>query len=127
MFDIGFAELLIIGVVALVVLGPERLPTAARTAGLWLGRIKRSVSTIQSEISEELRAEELRRNISVTKNELDRELEEMRQPFVPTSTPPSEDTTPAKPTQSNEADENQSVEQPVEPAPEASQKSKEPL
>ena len=127
MFDVGFAELLIIGVVALVVLGPERLPTAARTAGLWLGRIKRSVSTIQSEISEELRAEELRRNISVTKNELDRELEEMRQPFVPTSAPPSEDSAPVKPAQSNTADENQSVEQPVDLAPEASQKSKESL
>ncbi|MGB0732887.1 MAG: Sec-independent protein translocase protein TatB [Pontibacterium sp.] len=92
MFDIGFAELLIIGVVALVVLGPERLPTAARAAGLWIGRIKRSVSSIQNEISEELRADELRRNIAIQKDELDKELAEMRQPFVPTSTPPTETT-----------------------------------
>ena len=85
MFDIGFAELLLIGIVALVVLGPERLPVAARTAGLWIGRIRRSVSNIQSEISEELRAEELRRDIAVSKKQLDDELAEMRQPFVPTS------------------------------------------
>ena len=87
MFDIGFAELLIIGVVALVVLGPERLPVAARTAGLWIGRIRRSVSNIQSEISEELRAEELRRDIAVSKKQLDDELTEMRQPFIPTTAP----------------------------------------
>jgi sec-independent protein translocase protein TatB len=90
MFDIGFAELLLIGVVALVVLGPERLPVAARTAGLWLGRIKRTVSNIQSEITEELRTEELKRNVAIRKEELDRELDEMRTPFVPTSAPPAE-------------------------------------
>lgn len=54
MFDIGFAELLLIAVVALLVLGPEKLPTAARTCGLWLGRLRRSVSSIQREINEEL-------------------------------------------------------------------------
>ena len=58
MFDIGFAELLIVAVVALVVLGPEKLPTAARTAGLWIGHIRRTLSGIQNEINAELRLDE---------------------------------------------------------------------
>lgn len=81
MFDIGFAEILLIAVVALLVLGPEKLPTAVRTVGLWLGRAKRAVSSIQSEISEELRLEEMRRTAAIEKEQLDRELNEMRQPF----------------------------------------------
>ncbi len=81
MFDIGFFELLVVGVVALLVLGPERLPTAARTCGLWLGRVRRSLSSIQTEIREELRMEELKRNTAIHKEQLERELEEMREPF----------------------------------------------
>ena len=50
MFDIGFAELLIIGVVSLLVIGPERLPGAVRTVSLWLGRFKRSFNEIRQEI-----------------------------------------------------------------------------
>lgn len=59
MFDIGFFELCIIGIVALLVLGPERLPRAARTAGMWLGRAKRMVSQVKRDIDDELRQEEL--------------------------------------------------------------------
>ncbi|MGD8235999.1 MAG: Sec-independent protein translocase protein TatB [Chromatiales bacterium] len=61
MFDVGFWELLIIGLVALLVIGPERLPGLARTAGAWLGRAKRFVSDVKTEIDEELRTEELKR------------------------------------------------------------------
>lgn len=82
MFDIGFAELLVIGVVALLVLGPEKLPLAAKTCGLWLGRIRRSVNNIQREINEELRVDELRRTTAVKKEKLDEELAEMRKPFA---------------------------------------------
>lgn len=82
MFDIGFAELLLIGVVALLVLGPEKLPVAAKTCGLWIGRLRRSVSSIQREINEELRVEELRRTTAMKKEELDEELAEMRKPFA---------------------------------------------
>ncbi|MCO4758563.1 MAG: twin-arginine translocase subunit TatB [Oceanospirillaceae bacterium] len=82
MFDIGFAELLIVAVVALVVLGPEKLPTAARTAGLWVGRIRRTLSGIQNEISEELRIDEMKRTAAIQKEQLDKELEEMRTPFT---------------------------------------------
>ncbi len=81
MFDIGFAELLVVAVMALVVLGPEKLPTAARTLGLWIGRIRRSLGSIQREISEELRVDELRRTTAVSKQQVDKELKEMSQPF----------------------------------------------
>jgi len=66
MFDIGFAELLIVSVVALVVLGPEKLPTAARTAGLWIGHIRRTLSGIQKEINAELHVDELKRDLDST-------------------------------------------------------------
>jgi sec-independent protein translocase protein TatB len=61
MFDIGFTELLIIGVVALVVIGPERLPKVARTAGQWLGRLNRYVSQVKQDIDRDMRLEELRK------------------------------------------------------------------
>lgn len=61
MFDIGFTELLIIGVVALVVIGPERLPKVARTAGQWLGRLNRYVSQVKQDIDRDIRLEELRK------------------------------------------------------------------
>lgn len=54
MFDIGFAELIIIGVVSLVVIGPERLPGAIRTASTWLRRIKRGFNDIKREVEQEL-------------------------------------------------------------------------
>ncbi len=61
MFDIGFTELLVIGVVALLVVGPERLPKVARTAGHLLGRFQRYVSSVKSDISREVQLEELRK------------------------------------------------------------------
>ncbi|WP_373506880.1 Sec-independent protein translocase protein TatB [Thiocapsa sp.] len=60
MFDIGFWELVVIGVVALVVIGPERLPKVARIAGLWLGRARRTLASVQDEIRRELKADELK-------------------------------------------------------------------
>jgi sec-independent protein translocase protein TatB len=61
MFDIGFFELILVGVVALLVIGPERLPDVARTAGKWLGRGRRFVSSVKADIEEEIKAEELKR------------------------------------------------------------------
>jgi len=72
MFDIGFAELLIIAVVALLVLGPDKLPAAARMAGLWVGRIQRTLGGIQSEITEELRVDEMRRAMNAQQGTLDK-------------------------------------------------------
>jgi sec-independent protein translocase protein TatB len=83
MFDVGFWELLLIGLVALLVIGPERLPGVARTTGAWLGRAKRFVTDVKSEIDEELRTEELKRimkeqNLSNPTHSI---LEETRQEF----------------------------------------------
>ncbi|MDX1818795.1 MAG: Sec-independent protein translocase protein TatB [Marinobacter sp.] len=63
MFDIGFLELLICAVIALLVLGPERLPTAARAAGRWVGAARRMVSQFSSELDRQLKAEELREEL----------------------------------------------------------------
>jgi sec-independent protein translocase protein TatB len=61
MFDIGFTELIVIGVVALIVIGPERLPRVARTAGHLYGRMQRYVSTVKADISREVELDELRK------------------------------------------------------------------
>ena len=63
MFDIGFPELLIVSVVALLVLGPERLPEALRTLGLWFGRMRRSFSAVKVEIEREIGMDEVRRQL----------------------------------------------------------------
>ena len=85
MFDIGFSELLLFGVIALIVLGPEKLPQAARTAGQWYAKIRRTVSTLQSEIEAELDLAETRQQmqkelakIRQTEAEMRREMAEMR-------------------------------------------------
>lgn len=64
MFDIGFWELLLIAVVALVVVGPERLPKLVRVVGLWVGKANASIQSVRSEISRELRAEELKQALN---------------------------------------------------------------
>jgi len=63
MFDIGFAELLLIGVVGLIVLGPERLPVAVRTVSLWVGKLRRSFNSIRTEIERELNTEEIKKEL----------------------------------------------------------------
>jgi len=61
MFDIGFSELLVIGVVALIVIGPQKLPRVARTAGHLLGRLQRYVADVKADINREIELEELRK------------------------------------------------------------------
>ena len=61
MFDFGFSEMLVIGVIALVVLGPERLPVVARTAGEWVGKAQRFVAQVKSDIDRETELSELKR------------------------------------------------------------------
>lgn len=63
MFDIGFQELLLIAIVSLVVIGPERMPTMVRTVALWIGRLKRSFNSIKTEIEKEIGADEIRRQL----------------------------------------------------------------
>ena len=61
MFDVGISELMVIAVVALVVIGPERLPKVARTAGLLLGRLQRYVSDVKADINREMQLDELKK------------------------------------------------------------------
>ena len=72
MFDIGFSELLLFGAIALIVLGPEKLPQAARTAGQWYAKFRRTVATLQSEIEAEL-------DLAETRKQMQLELEKIRQ------------------------------------------------
>ena len=63
MFDIGFPELVIVSVVALLVIGPEKLPEAIRTMSLWVGRVQRSFASIRREIESEIGADEIRQQL----------------------------------------------------------------
>jgi sec-independent protein translocase protein TatB len=68
MFDIGFSEMVIVAVVALVVLGPERLPRVARQAGQWMGKLQRYISDVKSDINRQMELEELRKLQSEVKD-----------------------------------------------------------
>ena len=61
MFDIGFSEMLLVAVIALIVLGPERLPRVAKQAGQWLGKLQRYVNDVKSDINRQMELEELRK------------------------------------------------------------------
>jgi len=60
MFDVGFSELVMVGLIALLVIGPERLPKVARIAGFWLGKTRTTIANVKAEIKQELHAEEMR-------------------------------------------------------------------
>lgn len=70
MFDIGFAELIVIGIVALLVIGPERLPETIRTVSLWLNRIRRGFNDIKREVQQELHNDSVMRELRQTGEEL---------------------------------------------------------
>lgn len=59
MFDIGFSELVVIGLIALIVLGPKRLPEVARTAGRWVGQLRRFVADVKQDLDREMHSEDL--------------------------------------------------------------------
>ena len=97
MFGISFSELLLVGLVALLVLGPERLPGAARTAGLWVGRLKRSFNTIKMEVEREIGADDIRRqlhneHILQMEQEAKRILNPQTPPAQPVNTPAASET-----------------------------------
>ena len=103
MFDIGFSELMVIGIVALIVIGPERLPKVARTLGHLFGRMQRYVNDVKADISREMELDELRKlqttmqdaarsfEQSVTQevNTAESELRKIAQEANPVSPPPS--------------------------------------
>ncbi|MGY2342553.1 Sec-independent protein translocase protein TatB [Pseudomonas sp. SDO5532_S415] len=126
MFGISFSELLLVGLVALLVLGPERLPGAARTAGLWVGRLKRSFNAIKQEVEREIGADEIRRQLH---NEHILSLEqEARKIFTPTQQEPTPVEPVATPTiHAPAATESAPVTASVEPAPVVAAPSTEPV
>ena len=63
MFDVGFQEIMLIFVILLIVVGPERLPKLARTLGLWLGKARTIVSSVKSEVEREIRVSELKQTL----------------------------------------------------------------
>ncbi|MDQ2076486.1 Sec-independent protein translocase protein TatB [Marinimicrobium sp. ABcell2] len=77
MFDLGFFEILVIAIVGLVVIGPERLPETVRAVGLWVGRLKRSLRETRSELERQVGADDIRRQLH--NEEVMRSLEKSRQ------------------------------------------------
>ena len=71
MFDVGFQEITLIGLIALIVVGPERLPRMARTLGLWMGKIRYYVGQVKSDIDREVRAQELKEMLDKPARELE--------------------------------------------------------
>lgn len=80
MFDIGFSELLIIAVLTLIVMGPERLPETVRTITLWFGRLRQFLSAARTEIEDEVGVDEIRRQLH--NEQLMRDLDKARQGVV---------------------------------------------
>ncbi|MOA07502.1 Sec-independent protein translocase protein TatB [compost metagenome] len=120
MFDIGFSELLLVGLVALLVFGPERLPAAARTAGLWIGRLKRSFNAIKTEVEREIGADEIRRQLHNEQIlEMERELKQSLQPPAPATAPISGGTPTADTPQSAAPDSTPAVPSPSSAQPAA--------
>lgn len=75
MFEIGFSELILVAVVALLVFGPDKLPGLARNVGLWTGRIRRMVNSVQQDVQRELaKADELTHLLEEQKNIVERHL-----------------------------------------------------
>ncbi len=102
MFDIGFLEILLVAIVALLVLGPERMPAAVRMVGLYLGRIKRSLAEVRSQVEQEIGAAELRQTLHNEKIMADlakqpSETETASDTPVATTSVPSPAPTPADP------------------------------
>ena len=85
MFDLGFSELLIVAVVALVVLGPQRLPKAARFAGLWVRKARAQWYSVKSEFEREMAAEDLKRSIGDPARDLRGDVEDIRRELDETS------------------------------------------
>jgi sec-independent protein translocase protein TatB len=63
MFEVGFSEICMVALVALLVIGPEKLPKVARMAGFWVAKSKRMLASVKQEINEEFQAEELRQSL----------------------------------------------------------------
>ncbi len=81
MFDIGFAELLLIGVVGLLVIGPERLPSTIRTVSAWVAQIRRGFNQIRSEVEQELHNDAVMQELRKTGSDLKRDAQQAGDSF----------------------------------------------
>lgn len=81
MFDIGFAELLLIGVVGLLVIGPERLPSTIRTVSAWVAQIRRGFNQIRSEVEQELHNDAVMQELRKTGSDLKRDAQQAGDTF----------------------------------------------
>jgi sec-independent protein translocase protein TatB len=100
MFDVSFVELAVIALVALIVLGPEKLPRAARTVGFWMRKARQSWYSVRAELERELADEEMKRSVHEARQEirgLTRDLDAATQRPQSTSTPPAPESTEAAP------------------------------
>jgi sec-independent protein translocase protein TatB len=101
MFDVSFSELLVIAVVALLVIGPEKLPKVARTAGAFAGRMQRYVAQVKEEVNREVRFEELQKLQSEIKHSVEQETDALQSSIHAPSRPvktksPTKKSTPKK-------------------------------
>lgn len=87
MFDISFSELLVIALVALVVIGPEKLPKVARTAGAFFGRLQRFVTQVKDEVNRESRFAELQRLQDEVKSSLQQGMDDVERSILPADQP----------------------------------------
>ncbi len=89
MFDIGFAELVLLMLVGLLVLGPEKLPRVARDAGLYLRKARRAWNQMRHSIEQELDASEMRRALEETQESAQTAVDELKQSIIPESSIPT--------------------------------------
>lgn len=100
MFDVGFSELILIAVVALVVIGPERLPKVARTVGALLGRMRSYVETVKVEVEREMQLEDLK-NLQQEIHHQQIHLNQSENGMLPSASPKTKIKSPTKKTSSN--------------------------
>ncbi len=99
MFDIGFAELVIVAVVGLLVIGPERLPGAIRTGAAWWSRFRRGFNQIKSEVERELHNDAIMRELQDTRRELDDQVQKLESSIQDTTDQVTGDDKPEQRTQ----------------------------
>lgn len=98
MFDVGFSEMLLLGLIALLVFGPERLPKVAREVGLWVRKIRAMASSVKQEINHELQLQELKDAMDKQKKEMDRMQQAVRNASI--APPEKPDPPESKPSES---------------------------
>ncbi len=111
MFDVGFSEIVVIMLVALVVLGPERLPAVARTIGRWWGTLQRYVNRMKADVTTSMELEELRqmerrikaeadaleRTVQQASNDINREVQQLEKDGTPAAQDPGKPVPPVEP------------------------------